>query len=153
MEQSTSYLDPRLTVQELVQYVADLTIPVKYGSQERELRIQHVLKMMDIVHIQKSRIGGEGVEGIRGGERKRLAVALERYRSFARSFSYYLALLLIQIPVWFISFLLAMIVQYYVVGLSYKPFTALLIYLRFYVIITVQGLVMGVAISACTSNI
>lgn len=77
VEQDTGYLDARLTVSELMNYYARLTIPERYGEEERQLRIQHAMRMMSIETIAGSTIGGEGVKGISGGERKRLAIALE----------------------------------------------------------------------------
>lgn len=77
VEQNTDYLDSRLTVRELVNYYADLTIPKRYGEEEKVARIKHVLSMMNIESLLDSMIGGEGVSGISGGERKRLAICLE----------------------------------------------------------------------------
>lgn len=77
VEQDTEYLDTRLKVSELVQYYADLTIPKRYGPEEKVARIQHTVTRMGLDHILDSTIGGDGVKGISGGERKRLAVALE----------------------------------------------------------------------------
>lgn len=77
VEQDTGYLDARLTVRELVQYYADLTIPKRYDKEEKEARITHVLRRMHIEHLLDARIGGDGVKGIAEGERKRLAIALE----------------------------------------------------------------------------
>jgi len=80
-------------------------------------------------------------------------VRRERYRYFGRASVYYLAMMVIQFPVWLIGAFLAMIVQYYVCGLRYTPFTAILIFLGFYMVTTVQALAMGVVISACTTSI
>lgn len=77
IEQDTGYLDPRLTVKEMIEYTADLTITGSYSDNERKLRIDQIMRVMDIAHIANSTIGGELTKGISGGERKRLCVALE----------------------------------------------------------------------------
>lgn len=77
VEQNAQYLDSRLKVRELVDYYAELTIPKRYGEEEKAERIKHVMSMMNIESILDSTIGGEGVKGISGGERKRLAISLE----------------------------------------------------------------------------
>lgn len=81
------------------------------------------------------------------------AIKRERYRSIARASSYYWAFFIVQIPLWIIYLLIATIAEYYVCGLRYSPFTALLVFLGFYLLITIQALALGIMFAACVNSI
>lgn len=77
VEQSTPYLDSFLTVREVLEMAANLTLPAKYTTVEKIKRIEKVMKITKIEGIADTIVGGEGESGISGGERKRLAIAKE----------------------------------------------------------------------------
>lgn len=67
-----------LTVQETLQYSADLRLPNRlYNKQEREQRVQDSIAMLRLEKCKDTRIGGPNQRGISGGERKRVAVGTE----------------------------------------------------------------------------
>jgi ABC-type multidrug transport system ATPase subunit len=77
VEQNTPYLDYFLTVREILEMTANLTLPSKYTAQEKMNRIEKVMRKTGIERIADCVVGKEGVSGISSGERKRLAIAKE----------------------------------------------------------------------------
>lgn len=67
-----------LTVQETLQYSADLRLPNRlYNKQERDQRVQDSISMLRLEKCRDTRIGGPNQRGVSGGERKRVAVGTE----------------------------------------------------------------------------
>ncbi|SPO28993.1 related to ATP-binding cassette, sub-family G, member 2 [Ustilago trichophora] len=67
-----------LTVQETLQYSADLRLPRRlYNKQERDQRVQDSISMLRLEKCKDTRIGGPNQRGVSGGERKRVAVGTE----------------------------------------------------------------------------
>lgn len=66
-----------LTVQETLKYASYLRLPSTFTLEEREERVNQVLKMMGIEHCRDIIIGDTRRKGISGGERKRLCIAIE----------------------------------------------------------------------------
>jgi ABC-type multidrug transport system ATPase subunit/ABC-type multidrug transport system permease subunit len=76
------HLTPELTVRECLDFVAKLCLPKQYEDVEKETRIQHILAVLGLTHIADTRVGSMGSDddGISGGERRRLSIALELLR-------------------------------------------------------------------------
>ena len=66
-----------LTVEETVRYAAMTRIPDSVTDEERESRVQFLLKMLGIDHVKDSLVGNAMIKGISGGQKKRLSVAVE----------------------------------------------------------------------------
>ncbi|CDS01589.1 related to ATP-binding cassette, sub-family G, member 2 (N-terminal fragment) [Sporisorium scitamineum] len=67
-----------LTVQETLQYSADLRLPKRlYNKRERQQRVQDSIAMLRLEKCRDTRIGGPNQRGVSGGERKRVAVGTE----------------------------------------------------------------------------
>ena len=66
-----------LTVEETVRFAAWTRMPDKTTADERELRVQQLLEMVNLISI-KDRYVGDGMnKGISGGQIKRLSIAVE----------------------------------------------------------------------------
>lgn len=76
------HVTPELTVRECLDFVAKLCLPKRYGAEEKEARIKHIMAVLGLSHIADSRVGlmGSNEDGISGGERRRLSIALELLR-------------------------------------------------------------------------
>lgn len=69
---------PNLTVHETVRFAARLKTPKEQTDGEVEVLVEETLSQLGLTHVQHSLIGGgAGKRGISGGERKRVAVAVE----------------------------------------------------------------------------
>lgn len=66
-----------LTVQETLYYASYLRLPSSFTAEERQERVNEVMKMMGIEHCRDTVIGDTRRKGISGGERKRLCIAIE----------------------------------------------------------------------------
>lgn len=67
-----------LTVQETLQYSADLRLPKRlYDKRERQQRVHDTIAMLRLDKCKDTRIGGPNQRGVSGGERKRVAVGTE----------------------------------------------------------------------------
>ncbi|KAJ9474849.1 putative ATP-dependent permease (putative) [Pseudozyma hubeiensis] len=67
-----------LTVQETLQYSADLRLPKRlYKKSERQQRVHDTIAMLRLDKCKDTRIGGPNQRGVSGGERKRVAVGTE----------------------------------------------------------------------------
>lgn len=70
-------LHAEFTVEETMQYAAQLRMSADLKDSDRNARIDEVLKLMGIDHTRKVIIGDTRRKGISGGERKRVCVAME----------------------------------------------------------------------------
>lgn len=66
-----------LTVQETLNYASYLRLPSTFTKEDRQTRIDEVIKMMGIGHCRDTIVGDTRRKGISGGERKRLCIAIE----------------------------------------------------------------------------
>jgi ATP-binding cassette, subfamily G (WHITE), member 2 len=70
-------LQPRFTVYETLYYHAAFRLSSTLSSEEREKRINEILVVLNLEHTRDVLIGDSRHKGISGGERKRVAVAVE----------------------------------------------------------------------------
>lgn len=66
-----------LTVREYLLYIAKLRLPGNMNDVQKANRVDECLYELGIFHVANSRIGTDTTRGISGGERKRLAIAVE----------------------------------------------------------------------------
>ncbi|KAH7647727.1 ABC transporter [Cryptosporidium bovis] len=67
---------PYLTIREAMEIVAGLRL-THYSEKDREEKIQEILDIMGLTHVQDTYIGGISNKSISGGEMKRLSIAIE----------------------------------------------------------------------------
>jgi ABC-type Mn2+/Zn2+ transport system ATPase subunit len=70
-------LNGNLTVQETLDYTAELRLPSSMTALERKERVDEALKKVGLDHCRKTLIGTPTIKGVSGGERKRVCVAME----------------------------------------------------------------------------
>eukprot|EP00759_Apiculatamorpha_spiralis_P028833 PhF_6_TR31356/c0_g1_i1/m.45883/K05681/ABCG2, CD338; ATP-binding cassette, subfamily G (WHITE), member 2 len=75
--QQDDLLHGYLTVEETVDFNAQLRLPATVTAKQRAKKVKDVLKMLGIHHIANRQIGSEQKRGISGGEKKRTAIACE----------------------------------------------------------------------------
>ncbi|CUG00176.1 ABC transporter, putative [Bodo saltans] len=75
--QQEDILHGYLTVKETITYAARLRTPETVTRPEIDQKVQLVMKMLGIDHVQDRKIGSEFVRGVSGGEKKRCAIAVE----------------------------------------------------------------------------
>jgi ABC-type multidrug transport system ATPase subunit len=68
---------PNLSVYETLKYAAWTRFPDSVSWEERETRINKLLADFGIAHVKDSPIGGPMLKGISGGQKKRVALAIE----------------------------------------------------------------------------
>ncbi|KAJ1725983.1 hypothetical protein LPJ61_005503 [Coemansia biformis] len=69
---------PTLTVEETLRTSAQLRLPdTKYTRAEKEARVESVLRQLRLSRVKDSMIGGNGMRGVSGGERKRVSIGAE----------------------------------------------------------------------------
>lgn len=66
-----------LTVRETIMVAAELKLPPNTTKQRKIERVENVIDTLGLSKVANSRIGGMGMRGISGGERKRTALATE----------------------------------------------------------------------------
>ncbi|ELR18266.1 ABC2 type transporter superfamily protein [Acanthamoeba castellanii str. Neff] len=66
-----------LTVRETLSFAARLKLPSRMTSEQKERRVDEVMKELGLEHIAHSKVGNAANRGISGGEQKRVAIALE----------------------------------------------------------------------------
>jgi len=69
-------LFPYLTVREILQYTAELRIPGE-DLKSKRTAVKHVIKDLDLRRVADTRVGGNGVPGISGGQARRVTVGIE----------------------------------------------------------------------------
>ncbi|KAI5476299.1 ABC transporter [Pseudohyphozyma bogoriensis] len=70
-------LMPTLTVYETILYSALLRLPREMSYEDKKMRVLETMHELGILGIRDSRIGGEGIRGISGGEKRRVSIACE----------------------------------------------------------------------------
>ncbi|KAI9012240.1 hypothetical protein DFJ74DRAFT_683106 [Hyaloraphidium curvatum] len=68
---------PYMTVRECVAFSARCRLPEAFPAREREARVEAVLRTLGLEHVADTRVGGRGVRGVSGGERRRVSIACE----------------------------------------------------------------------------
>lgn len=66
-----------LTVRELLEFNASMRLPASTSAEERAARVDTVLDVLGLSHLQYSIIGDETKRGISGGQRKRVNIGIE----------------------------------------------------------------------------
>ena len=66
-----------LTVQETIQFAADFKLPSTLSHGEKRAIVDRVIDLLGLGKVRFSRIGTEEKRGISGGEKKRVAIAVE----------------------------------------------------------------------------
>lgn len=70
-------LPDTLTVRESLWYTAQLRLPQKISDEKKEKRVNEIIRSMGLTNCQNSRIGGELLRGISGGEKRRVSIGTE----------------------------------------------------------------------------
>jgi len=76
VQQSDFHL-PSLTVFETLLFNASLRLPRSTSSEEKTRRVHKVIKMLGLRMATHTRVGGEELKGISGGEKRRLSVGVQ----------------------------------------------------------------------------
>lgn len=63
-----------LTVRETFEYAARLRLPRSVSLEDKKRRAEEVIKELGLTHCADTRVGGQIVRGVSGGERKRVAI-------------------------------------------------------------------------------
>lgn len=75
--QQDDLLFGNLTVEETLMYSAQLRLPADVTAEERRARVEDAMQKLSLSHCRNTIIGDELKRGVSGGERKRVAVAIE----------------------------------------------------------------------------
>lgn len=70
-------LNTTLTVQETLDFTAELRLPSHMIKPERDVEVDRVILAMGLSHCRQTLIGNPLLKGISGGERKRVCIAME----------------------------------------------------------------------------
>lgn len=68
---------PTLTVRETITFSANVRLPEGTNNEMIEERVNLLIDLMGLEHIQHSLVGGHKIRGISGGQMKRLSIAVE----------------------------------------------------------------------------
>ncbi|KAI9005536.1 hypothetical protein DFJ74DRAFT_773818 [Hyaloraphidium curvatum] len=68
---------PYMTVRECVAFSARCRLPEGFPDAAREARVDAVIASLGLAHVAGTRVGGSGVRGVSGGERRRVSIACE----------------------------------------------------------------------------
>uniref|UniRef100_A0A8D2L3M0 ABC transporter domain-containing protein n=1 Tax=Varanus komodoensis TaxID=61221 RepID=A0A8D2L3M0_VARKO len=66
-----------LTVRENLEFSAALRLPLSMSFEEKQERVEQVLKELDLSKVADSKVGTYFIRGVSGGERKRTSIGLE----------------------------------------------------------------------------
>jgi ATP-binding cassette subfamily G (WHITE) protein 2 len=70
-------LNGNLTVQETLNFTADLRLPSNMTAEERKERVEEAIRKTGLDRTRNTIIGTPTIKGVSGGERKRVCVAME----------------------------------------------------------------------------
>jgi ABC-type multidrug transport system ATPase subunit len=70
-------LNGNLTVQETLNFTADLRLPSNMTAEERKERVEEAIRKTGLERARNTIIGTPTIKGVSGGERKRVCVAME----------------------------------------------------------------------------
>ena len=68
---------PYLTVRETIAFSAHTRLPESMTHAAKEIIVNEILTTLRIQDIQHSKIGGNGIRGISGGEKRRVSIGVE----------------------------------------------------------------------------
>jgi ABC-type multidrug transport system ATPase subunit len=71
------HLLENLTVKETLTYSALLRLPSAMSHEEKLQQVDRVIQELRLTHIADSKIGGEFIRGISGGEKRRVSIGLQ----------------------------------------------------------------------------
>ena len=74
------HLHEYLTVEETLEFMSAMVLPERASECDRRARVQEIVDQLDLGHILHSRVGGDVMRGVSGGERKRLSIALQLFK-------------------------------------------------------------------------
>lgn len=66
-----------LTVRETLLFSAELRLPESVSSVEKGRIVEQTIRSLGLSHVANSRIGGNGIRGISGGEKRRVSIGVE----------------------------------------------------------------------------
>lgn len=66
-----------MTVRETLLFSANLRLPESVSPKEKHQIVDKALQSLGLSHIANSRIGGNGIRGISGGEKRRVSIGVE----------------------------------------------------------------------------
>ena len=76
----TERLIPMLTARETLMYAARMKLPKSVSRADMHERIELILRSLNLTLAADTRVGGEHVKGMSGGERRRLTIGIELVR-------------------------------------------------------------------------
>ncbi|XP_074662264.1 ATP-binding cassette sub-family G member 8-like [Tubulanus polymorphus] len=68
---------PQLTVTESLTFIAKLKLPSEFDKNDIKEQVNSLITELGLAHVANSKIGGEKVRGISGGERRRVSIAMQ----------------------------------------------------------------------------
>jgi ATP-binding cassette subfamily G (WHITE) protein 1/ATP-binding cassette subfamily G (WHITE) protein 2 len=68
-----------MTPREALEFAARVKLPSGLSKAEREERVDSLLHAFDLDKCQNTKIGGDAIKGISGGEKKRLSIAIGNF--------------------------------------------------------------------------
>ena len=77
VRQDDSHLMPALTARETLSYAALLRLPASFSKEEKMLRAEEVLASLGLLDCANTIVGGNGVKGLSGGEKRRLSIGVQ----------------------------------------------------------------------------
>jgi ABC-type multidrug transport system ATPase subunit len=75
--QDDAALLPSLTVRETLHFAALLRLPITISNERKIARAEHVLTQLRLDHCANTLVGSKFVNGISGGERRRVSIAVQ----------------------------------------------------------------------------
>ncbi len=74
-----------MTVRETLTFAAMLRLPKSFSFEEKQARVEKIIKDLSLVKCADSYVGGAMLRGISGGERKRLSIGAYMHHLIQRS--------------------------------------------------------------------
>lgn len=68
---------PSLTVRETLDFNAAIRLPRTYTKQQRKWRVDDVVDTLGLRLCADTRVGGEELKGVSGGEKRRLSIGVQ----------------------------------------------------------------------------
>ena len=68
---------PELTVEETLRFAVRLKLPTALSATERAAEVEHVMRLLGLLHVRHTRIGDVARRGVSFGERRRVNIAIE----------------------------------------------------------------------------
>ncbi|KAJ3387184.1 hypothetical protein HDU92_002060 [Lobulomyces angularis] len=75
--QDDSHLIPSLTARETLRFAAFLRLPKNLTKEEKILRAEEILSLLDLNDCANVRVGSDIVKGLSGGEKRRLSIGIQ----------------------------------------------------------------------------